>query len=34
LWLNHPMHTRTWRDVFERRWNNAGHDLPVAPLGL
>lgn len=34
IWLNHPMQTRTWCDVFERRWQVAGHDLPVAPLGL
>ena len=34
VWLQHPLAARTWTAVFERRWEHAGHNLPVAPLGL
>jgi hypothetical protein len=34
VWLNHPLNARPWTAVFERRWAHAGHDMPVAPLGL
>jgi hypothetical protein len=34
LWLNHEPHTQTWAALFDRRWEAAAHNLPVAPLGL
>lgn len=34
LWLNHEPHAQPWAAVFDRRWEAAAHNLPVAPLGL
>lgn len=34
LWLNHEPHAQTWAALFDRRWEAAAHNLPVAPLGL
>lgn len=34
LWLNHEPHAQPWVTLFDRRWEAAGHNLPVAPLGL
>ncbi len=34
LWLNHEPHARNWAALFDRRWEAAAHNLPVAPLGL
>ena len=34
LWLNNPLQTQPRVREFDRRWEMASHDLPVAPLGL
>jgi hypothetical protein len=34
LWLDHEPHAQPWVSEFDRRWEHAGHNLPVAPLGL
>ncbi|MFZ5540520.1 MAG: hypothetical protein ACOY5V_12345 [Pseudomonadota bacterium] len=34
LWLNHEPRAQTWAASFDRRWEAAAHNLPVAPLGL
>ena len=34
LWLNDRPRASPWRDAFERRWENAGCDLPAFTLGL
>lgn len=34
LWINHPPHTQPLIAGFDRRWETAAHNLPVAPLGL
>lgn len=34
LWLNNPLRAQTRVREFNRRWEMASHDLPVAPLGL
>jgi hypothetical protein len=33
-WQHHPLRAQAVRRAFERRWQAAAHDLPVAPLGL
>ncbi len=34
LWLNHEPHAEAWVALFDRRWEAAAYNLPVAPLGL
>lgn len=34
LWLSHEPNAQPWIAEFDRRWEYAGHNLPVAPLGL
>jgi hypothetical protein len=34
LWLNNSPHAQPLIAAFDRRWSAAGHNLPVAPLGL
>jgi hypothetical protein len=34
LWLNDPSRSSPWRDGFDRRWENAGYNLPAFTLGL
>ena len=34
LWVHHEPHVQTWASLFDRRWDAAAHNLPVAPLGL
>lgn len=34
VWLNNPLQTQPRVREFDRRWQMASHDLPVAPLGL
>lgn len=34
VWLNHPLRAQPWAQTFERRWQHAGHNLSVSPLGL
>ena len=34
LWLNNKPHAQPLIAAFERRWEAAGHNLPVVPLGL
>lgn len=34
LWLNNKPHAQPLISAFDRRWEAAAHNLPVAPLGL
>ena len=34
LWLHHRAHAQPLLASFDRRWEAAGHNLPVVPLGL
>lgn len=34
VWLHHPLDARSGAAIFDRRWQHAGHNLPIAPLGL
>lgn len=34
LWLGHEPNAQPWIAGFDRRWEQAGHNLPVSPLGL
>jgi hypothetical protein len=34
VWLNNEPHVQPWAATFDRRWEAAAHNLPVAPLGL
>jgi hypothetical protein len=34
IWLNNEPHVQPWVATFDRRWEAAAHNLPVAPLGL
>jgi len=34
LWLNNKPHAQPLIAAFDRRWERAGHNLPVVPLGL
>lgn len=34
LWVNNEPHAQPWASGFDRRWEAAAHNLPVAPLGL
>lgn len=34
LWLNNKPHAQPLVAAFDRRWEAAGHNLPVVPLGL
>lgn len=34
LWLDHQPNAQPWIAGFDRRWEHAGHNLPVSPLGL
>lgn len=34
LWLNNKPHAQPLIAAFDRRWEAAGHNLPVVPLGL
>jgi hypothetical protein len=34
LWLNNKPHAQPLVAAFDRRWEGAGHNLPVVPLGL
>ncbi|MBA2412848.1 MAG: hypothetical protein H0V63_08485 [Burkholderiaceae bacterium] len=34
LWLNNKPHAQPLIAAFNRRWETAGHNLPVVPLGL
>ncbi|HRK57306.1 MAG TPA: hypothetical protein PLQ67_07265 [Burkholderiaceae bacterium] len=34
LWINHPLNAQSLEAAFDRRWEQAGYDLPAQPLGL
>lgn len=34
IWLHNEPHVQPLRSGFDRRWEAAGHNLPVVPLGL
>ena len=34
LWLDNKPHAQPLMAAFDRRWEAAGHNLPVVPLGL
>lgn len=34
LWLAHPLNAQPLEAAFDRRWEQAGYNLPAQPLGL